>query len=140
MSDWARTLRQRLESLEAALHHTEEAKDDFLDRGDLEDLDRAHQKLKDIHDITESELAVADKDWRLIEDHAETIISLLVDAAEQMAADGLIHFDENHYDTSSAFDDEPTAIHDTRRYIENALNQWYEVRNAATEMVEEGGY
>lgn len=135
MSDWADTLQTRSRELERALEALEDANDHFLDHAEERKLEQAQTEIQDVLDVTESELAVTEADWRLIEDHAETILGLLEDAAVEMEDAGLADYTGRHL--QPVLDDEPTAIHDTRNYIDGALKQWHEVLSTASDMAEE---
>lgn len=137
MSNYLRTLRHRKEALGAAHHEVEEADDQFLDPADEDFLDRARDNIEDVLNNTHEELEVLEQDWELVGDHAETILDMLTNAAEQLEEDGLVVCHHDEYRVTPALDDEPETIEDLRRFINNAMNDWWEVRRAADEVLED---
>ena len=145
MSDYYHALTSRKESLENAHHELDNALSDaFIDRGDEQELQKAKNTVENVLYQTESELEVLNADWGQVEASADGILSELEQAAEMLADAGLIEWDEENYVLSPVLDDEPTALTDARRYIDEALSDWWEVRNAAQEAQDDqassGGY
>jgi len=133
MSEYYNELQRRLESLEAAEHELDEATSGmYLSVEDGADLNSALDTVRAQLDTAESEMAMVEADWELVENHAETILDELVSAAHLLDDAGLIDFDDQH-GVRATLDDEPTALSDTRRYIDRALDDWTGVRDAASE-------
>ena len=133
MSDWRRALEDRKEELDAAHHHVEQAEDQFIEGDDARNLEQARDRIEEVINHTEEELALADADWYEVESHADEIMSLLDDCLEMLAEDGLIEYDADTFLIQPALDDEPEEIRRLRRFIEQTHSNWYEVRSSASE-------
>lgn len=120
--------------------------DQFIEGQDRSKLTRSQGNIHEVIDNTEDELEALNADWELVEEKAGLILDILVDAAQMLADGGLAEWDEENYSLQPALDDEPETIRKVRVYIHHALDDWYEVRNAANEAMADqtsgtyGGY
>lgn len=139
MSDYTEALNSRIEAVENALMYIEKADDAFIDPADREHLENAKVELEDLSNNTRSEAKIMEKDWELIVDHCDEILSLLRGAARQMDEDGLIVFDTETFEVEQTITDEPDAIKRTRIFLDRQIESWSIVRQTCREVATESG-
>lgn len=139
MSSYPRTLSERQDSLETALHEVKQSDDGFLDRGLAQRLHEAERAIEEVLHETEQERKVLERDWSHIESTANDIVNILTDIAETLDDAGVVDFDTTHGDPQKVLDDEPDELYSLRVYLSGALHDWTEVMHAASDAKEESG-
>lgn len=136
MSDeWADALVRRLDRIDSLQNDIDDLYDPFMGDeasmavGDAED---AMQRLRA---ETQQDVDVILADWELVHDHADTIFDYAIEMGEVFEDAGLVAEDgHGHWDV--VVDNPPDILVELNDFVTRAIDDWYEVRDAAEDMMD----
>lgn len=136
MSDeWADALVRRLDRIDSLQNDIDDLYDPFMGHEENDAVEAAQDALGRLRAATQRDVDVILVDWSLIESHADDIISYAEEIAEVFVDAGLLEPDgHGHWDV--AVDNPPDILVELNDYLTRTIDDWYEVRNDASDMMD----